>query len=83
MLNAKAFALSAGILWGLVIFVTTLMSTTTGFGRALLETYGSVHPGYSISIAGAFVGLVYSFVCAAIGAYIFAWLYNRFEEKFK
>jgi hypothetical protein len=82
MLNAKALALSAGILWGLVVFITTIMSLTTGYGRTLMETYGSVHPGYDISITGAFVGLVYAFVCAAIGTYALVWLYNRFEKKF-
>lgn len=81
MINTKAFALAAGILWSLAIFATTLIAATTGLGKAFMEIYGSLHPGYSVSIGGAFVGLIYSFFCAAIGAYVFAWLYNRLETR--
>jgi len=83
MLNAKALALSAGIVWSLTIFITTIISVATGFGKAFLEAYGSIHPGYIITVAGAFIGLVYAFICAAVGIYILIWLYNKFEKKFK
>lgn len=82
MLNAKALALSAGIVWGLTVFSTTLLAVATGFGTKLMEVYGSVHPGYAITVAGAFVGLVYAFACAAAGAYVLVWLYNKLEKKF-
>lgn len=82
MLNTKAFSLSAGIIWGLTIFITTLLSTVTGYGKTFLESYGSLHPGYSISIAGAAIGLVYAFICAFVGAYVLISLYNRFEKRF-
>ncbi len=82
MVNAKAASLSAGIIWGLTIFITTLGSTTTGYGKAFLEAYGSLHPGYSISVIGAFIGLVYAFICAFIGAYVLVWLYTKFEKRF-
>lgn len=83
LLNSKALALSGGIVWGLTIFGTTLLSAATGFGKAMMEVYGSIHPGYSITYAGAFVGLAYAFACAAAGLFVFAKLYNYFEKKFK
>ena len=83
MLNAKAFALSAGIVWSLTIFITTIASVATGFGKVFLEAYGSIHPGYSITYAGAFIGLVYAFICASVGGYVLIWLYNRLEKKLK
>jgi hypothetical protein len=83
MLNEKALALSAGILWGGTVFITTLLASTTGYGMRMMEVYGNMHPGYAINVAGAFVGLVYGFACAAIGAYVLAWLYNMFEKKYK
>ena len=82
MLNTKAFALSAGIIWGLTIFLTTLLSVANGYGKAFLESYGSLHPGYSISVTGAFIGLVYAFICAFIGIYVLIGLYNRIEKRF-
>ena len=82
MLNTKAFALSAGIIWGLTIFLTTLLSVASGYGKAFLESYGSLHPGYSISVAGATIGLVYAFICAFVGIYVLIGLYNRLEKRF-
>jgi len=81
MLNAKAFSLAAAIVWSATIFITTLISVATGFAKAFLEAYGSLHPGYSISLAGAFIGLVYAFICAGIGSYVLVWLYNKLEKK--
>ncbi len=83
MLNSKAFALSAGIIWGLVIFATTITSTFTGYGKSFLEAYSSLHPGYSISMVGSFIGFVYAFICAFVGVYIVIGLYNRFEKRFR
>jgi len=82
MLNTKAFALSAGVIWGLIIFATTLLSVATGYGKAFLEAYGSLHPGYSISIAGAAIGVVYAFICAFVGIYVLVGLYNKLEKRF-
>lgn len=81
-LNEKALALSGGIVWGLAIFGTTLLSAATGFGKAMMEVYGSIHPGYSITVAGAFVGLIYAFACAAVGLFVFAKIYNYMEKRF-
>ncbi len=44
MLNGKASALSARIVWSLTVFTTTLLAATTGFRKALMEVYGSVPP---------------------------------------
>lgn len=86
MANPRALALAAGILWGAVFFLTTLLSVASGemqFGRQYLEVYGSIHPGYAVSVAGAFIGLLYAFVCAYAGAYILGALYNKFSKKLR
>ncbi len=82
-LNEKALALSGGVVWGLTLFGTTLLSAATGFGKSMMGVYGSIHPGYSITYAGAFIGLAYAFACAAVGLFVFAKLYNYLENKFK
>lgn len=76
-LDRKAFGLAAGILWGLCIFLCTLWVVWRGGGEhlALLAKF---YPGYSISVFGAFVGLVCGFVEGFVGGWLFAWLYNRF-----
>jgi len=76
-LDRKAFGLAAGILWGLCVFLCTLWVVVGGGGEhlALLSKF---HPGYAISVLGAFLGLVYGFVEGFVGGWLFAWLYNRF-----
>ncbi|MBI4896426.1 MAG: hypothetical protein HY832_02660 [Candidatus Aenigmarchaeota archaeon] len=79
-LNAKNLGLAGGTLWGVTIFATTLVSLGTGLGNQFLLTYGSLHPGYSISVVGSVVGLAYGFICGFVGLYVLAWLYNWFER---
>ena len=79
-LNKKAFGLTCGILWGLIVFVATLWVMFRGGGNtlALIDKF---YFGYSISYAGAFIGLVWGFIDGFIGGWIFAWLYNRFIKS--
>lgn len=80
-LDPKRLGLAAGVLWGLTIFSTTLIASATTYGKAFLESYGSLHPGYSITATGSVVGLIYAFICAFVGMYVLAWLYNWLGEK--
>lgn len=80
-LNPKAFGLTAGIIWGLAVLVTTLISISTGYATMFLNIIVSIYPGYSISPLGSIIGLVYGFADASIGFYIFARIYNWLEAK--
>lgn len=77
MINEKKLGLSGGILWGLCMFFTTILSIYTGYAEQFLMLISSIYPGYSISWAGSILGLVYGFFDAGIGLYLLAWLYNR------
>lgn len=79
-LDAKSFALSGGIMWGLGMFVLTLLSLWTGYAAGFLALMAIIYPGYSISFVGSLVGMVYGFVDCFVGLYVFAWLYNRLSE---
>jgi hypothetical protein len=79
-LNVRAFALSAGILWGAVVFVVTLAALWRGAGQHVGLLAG-IYPGYHISYLGSVVGLFYGFVTAAIMAALMAWLYNRLGKQ--
>jgi tetrahydromethanopterin S-methyltransferase subunit F len=75
-LDKKAFGLASGILWGLIILVSTFWVMARGGGStlALLEQF---YFGYSVSYQGAFIGLIYGFIDGFICGWIFAWLYNK------
>jgi len=78
-MKALSLGLAGGVVWGLAIFVTTLISMGTAYGDAFLTMLASIYPGFAISVPGAFLGFAYGFVDAFIGLVILAWLYKAFS----
>ncbi|MBC8402750.1 MAG: bacteriophage holin [Candidatus Marinimicrobia bacterium] len=81
-LNAKAFALTCGLVWGIGLMLITwwimLMDGATGE----ITFIGKVYRGYSISFGGSFMGLVWGLIDGAIGGAILAGIYNYFAGRF-
>lgn len=80
-LNLKALSLSSGLVWAGAVFLTTLLSVPTGYGKEFLNVIASIYPGYSISWAGSIIGLLYAFVDGFISALIFGLIYNAFVRE--
>jgi len=77
-MNTKRAALTGGIVWGALMFLTTLVSVYAGgYGRTFLSVMTSIYPGYSISLLGSIIGLIYGFVDVFVGVYIIAWVYKK------
>ena len=76
-MNVKAFGVSAGILWGFLLFACTLLEAARGLGTTL-SRLSAVYPGYGVTYLGSVAGLVYGFVSGGLIGAAFAWLYNRF-----
>ena len=74
--NVGKVALAGGIVWSLVLFVTTLLSVYTGYAHNFLLAFGSLYPGYTITMGGSVVGLIYGFLDMYVGIYIIYWVYN-------
>lgn len=81
MINPMAAGLSVGILWGLALFILTLVAANNGYASHLFELMEGVYPYYELSTAGAFWGLLWGFLDGLIGAYILVWLYNMLVKK--
>jgi hypothetical protein len=79
-LNAKAFSLAAGIVWGIVVFLATNISVLRHGGQTL-SRLGQIYPGYSVTFVGSIVGLIWGFVSMALLGWLFAWLYNMFVAE--
>ena len=77
-LNVKALALASGLLWGGTVCFATLWLIALGYDGAVIRQLDHFYLGYTFSVVGAFVGLVYGFVDGAIGGALLAWLYNKF-----
>ncbi len=76
-MNLKASAIAAGILWGFLVFVFTIIEAARGLGQTLGKLT-AIYVGYSVTYAGSLVGLVYGFVTGVLIGAAFCWLYNRF-----
>ena len=85
-LNVVAMGLAFAVFWTLGVLGVTIISAATGGGPAGAGGYGeqfvrflmSIYPGYSISLAGAAAGVVWSFVDGFVSMAVFSWLYNFF-----
>ena len=80
-LNPRAFALSAGILWGLSVFFITIWLVIIGSAGTTMALLHEFYFGYSVSIIGAFIGLIWGLIDGLIVGFIFAWIYNLFTPK--
>jgi hypothetical protein len=79
MIDARRLALAGGILWGIGMFVFTILSIYTGYAAVFLNMIATVYLGYTISWAGSIIGMLYGFVDAFGGLYVLAWLYNKLK----
>jgi hypothetical protein len=76
-LRKRALGLSLGVIWGLAVFVVTILATMRGTGRTLLLLSG-YYLGFTVSYLGALVGLVWGFISGFIGGLLIAWFYDLF-----
>jgi len=63
-LNARAWGIALGLLFGLGLFVATIVLVLQG-GPAVgrhLGLLSAFFPGYRVTLAGSFIGFVYAFV---------------------
>lgn len=81
-LDAKALGLSIGLIWGAAVALVTLACVLSGqgYGVAFLNGIVSIYPGFCISTAGIFIGLVYGFIDGFILGWLIAKLYNIFVK---
>lgn len=76
-INPVTLGIAGGLLWGLGLSLMTLMNILTGYATFFLALVESVYPGYSMSISGILIALIYGFIDAFVGCYLLAWLYNK------
>jgi hypothetical protein len=80
-LNVRAFALTAGIVWGVSVCLATLWLIALGYKGDLIRVLDHFYLGYNFSFLGALIGLLWGFVDGLAFGALFAWLYNRLVNK--
>ncbi len=79
-LDARAFGLAYGLLMGLAGLVATLFSLWWGGGNTITVLAG-IYFGYSWSLIGAFLALIWGVVYGFIGGWLVATIYNRLARS--
>lgn len=78
-LHAKAWGIATGLLFGMVIFAATIILVLKGGPDvgAHLGLLAVFFPGYSVTVAGSFIGFLYGFVLGYAFGRIVGTVYNR------
>jgi hypothetical protein len=78
-LNTIATAVGLGMLFGVVLFVTTLfLALRDGeYAGPHLGLLGQYFPGYSVTILGSVVGFFYAFLVGGTAGFVLSAVYNR------
>ncbi len=79
--DVRALAVTCGVLWGATVCLGTLWLLAFGYHGELISNLDHFYFGYSFSVGGAFVGLVWGFVDGLVCGAVFGWLYNRLGAR--
>jgi len=79
-LKVLALGLALGIVWGVGIFLITLLTVLKGGGMHL-ALLSAVYFGYKVSWLGSIIGLCWGFVNGLVVGIVVAWIYNLFVKE--
>lgn len=82
-LNVKAFALAAGLVWGINWFILTWWMILFEGITHDVTLLGRWYRGFTVSPVGSLVALGYGFIDGALIGLLLAWLYNRLAPLMK
>jgi hypothetical protein len=84
MLNIKALAFAAAVIWGACfLFVGLGNLVFPPYGDAFLQLGAAIYPGYHgpAGFGSVIVATLYALVDGAIAGLVFGWLYNTFGSR--
>lgn len=77
-IHTKALSLSCGIVMGVLLFLKTVAGVFFNYAPQCLELISQALPGYSVSLVGAVIGLLYGFLIGGSISGLIGIIYNRF-----
>jgi hypothetical protein len=81
--NVPALASTSALIWAVGIFLVAIANLMApGYGRAFLDIFASVYPGYAPGGFGSVVIVtIYALADGFIWGAVFGWLYNAFAGR--
>jgi len=80
-LDVTSIGLALGIMGGLSIVAYSTLAAYTGYGIEAETIFESFLPGYTLTVQGGIVGMVWMFTLGYVHGVIFAWIYNNLVKK--
>lgn len=75
-LDTRAFAIASGVVAAASVFLVTVLWIASGRDPAELDVLAGVLFGYSVSVAGAFVGSMWAYAYGFLVGATVAFVYN-------
>ncbi|MDD5568716.1 MAG: bacteriophage holin [Candidatus Omnitrophica bacterium] len=82
-LDAKAFGLALGIVWGGITFLLGILDMLYFWGNSWGKMMTMVYLGYNPTLIGCIIAAVWGFVYAWVFGFMVALMYNRLVEENK
>ena len=79
--NIVAIAIAVGAASAIAVAVYTFFAYFFGFGIEAQVILIDFFPGYSLSLAGAVIGMVWAFSLGYLFSALIVWFYNRLNDK--
>lgn len=78
-LNGTMVGVAFGLACGLALFFATIFLVIKGGPNvgAHLRLLNQFFPGYTVTVAGSFIGLIYGCVTGFVAGWLVGWIYNR------
>jgi len=81
IIEPTAAGLSLGIFGGLLIIIYSSLCSFSGYGIEIETFLEALLPGYSLSLPGTIVGVVWMFSLGYMSGAVLAWIYNKLAKN--
>ncbi len=82
-LDVKAFGLACGLVWAQFLFLASILSLSSGYAYDFMQAIVSLYPGFTTTIKGIAVGMMWSVVFGFAGGAFIAIVYNKVVKQDK
>jgi hypothetical protein len=75
-LKVLPFGVAAGLVWGAIVFLATVIIVLQGEGGKTLITLSNFYLGFSVTWLGSFIGFIWGFITGLVAGLVMAIIYN-------
>lgn len=80
-LHALRLGIAVGIVWAIGVLCLGGAAIVFDWGTPVVQLLESVYLGFSPTLPGLLIGVLWAFVDGFIGGFLIGWVYNWLERK--